>query len=863
MNRNRRISFMIALGLLITILIGINAWQTTDRLIELNNWVVHTHRVLNKTQRLLALLTNMDNDLRSYLLSENLYFKADFERTSREMSQQLKNLKTLSVNNPVQFKRLQLLDTLFQVKLDRSRTLFQTNGIAPGKARLDSIERFLNISSNFYQVLKATESYENVLLETREAQSKRSVSYATISNLIGAIAALLMILWAIYVLYRSLQKSNQLNQKLTESDQQTKKLLEAVPVPIVIVDREGKFYYANQAAYQLFDNLLVFDQYNRTVNRDHLFRFPDGVPYPPEERPTYRALQGESVQVDDLELRVNGKVIHLLSSATPVYDAQGELQYVITSSIDLSDRVQSQTRLQEAKKIAEKAAKIKEDFLANMSHEIRTPLNAMLGFSELMETTALDKDQREYLGLIRTAGKNLLTIVNDILDISKLEAGMIKLESIPFSIQMLTASLRAMCQAAVADKGLQLTVKIAPDLPDFFLGDPTRLTQILLNLLNNAIKFTKQGSVSLFVEKGEPSTAERVMVRFIIEDTGIGIAEDVLPAIFERFQQADDFTTRYYGGTGLGLNIVKALTELQGGSVLVSSTVGQGSRFTIEIPYPVAEQQFSLTQPILSAMAPIEGDVWVLVVEDNLMNQKLAVQVLKRLGYHVQVADNGQKALAMLAEAAFDIILMDLQMPVMDGYETTRQIRTALKSTVPIIAMTAHALPSEQEECLKAGMNDFLPKPFQLEELQLLMRKYISANRLVRATSSDAPITTPSSAQFSIEPLLNAVGNNIELATELIDIYLDETPQGMDALQEALHQRDVEAIKRLIHTQQVHTKMLGMHEATRLILEAEALIRENKGIEDIQPLVEQYIREVKAVLPQLTQYIQTSVDGEV
>ncbi|WP_240543809.1 response regulator [Spirosoma foliorum] len=858
MNQNRRISFMVALGLLITILIGLNARQTIYRLIGVNNWVVHTYQVLNKTQRMLALLTTMDNDLRGYLLSNNLYFKADFEKNSREMSQLLKRVQSLTSDNPIQTKRLQSLNALFHTKLVRSHSLFKTGVIKQGKAHLDSIDYFLTISSQFYQVLKATESYENVLLETRVAQSERSASYATLSNLVGAIAALVMILWAIYVLYQSLQKSNRLNQKLAESEQQTKKLLDAVPVSVVIVQQDGQFYYANQAARKLMNNGRETGEDTVMIAPGELFRFPDGEPYPLEQRPTYRALQGEATQVDDLELRVNGNVIQLLSTASPVYDIEGNLRYVITSSIDISERVKSQKHLQEAKKLAEKAAKIKEDFLANMSHEIRTPLNAMLGFSELLEGTVLNQDQQEFIGLIRTAGKNLLTIVNDILDISKLEAGMIKLESIPFSIPMLTGSIWSMCQASATDKGLQLIVKADPELPPVLLGDPTRLTQILLNLLNNAIKFTKQGSVTLHVELGRQASTESVRARFIVQDTGIGIAPTVLPTIFDRFQQAEDFTTRYYGGTGLGLSIVKALVELQGGSVAVTSTPGEGSQFIVEIPYLIAKEQMSVNPQPVSTTTPIGENVRVLVVEDNLMNQKLALQVLKRLGYEAQVAGDGQQALDLLKENTVDIILMDLQMPVMDGYETTRQIRSRLNSAVPIIAMTAHALPSEQEECLKVGMNDFLPKPFQLHELQTLLRNYLFTKVPISTTSSGYKPTSLSNTNFSVEPLLQAVGNDRKLALDLLEIYLEETPPTIDQLQLALHEQDIAEIKRIIHTQQVHTKMLGLSEATRLILATEAQVRTEKGMMSITPLVEDYIKEVNAVLPQIRQYVQTA-----
>lgn len=848
---------MVAFGLLITVLVGINAHQTTQQLIKMNNWVVHTHLVLNKTQRVVALLTNLDNDLRGHLLSKNPYFKTDFDRNAREMTDQLNGLQTLIIDNPVQQKRLRDLNGLFHDKLIRSRSLFKEDAIKNGKARLDSIGLFMDISSRFYQVLKLAESYENVLLETRTAQSKQSADYATISSVVGSITAVAMIIWAMILLFQTLRKSDRLNQQLAESEQQIKTLLEAVPVSIVIVNRQGEFYYANGAAFQLFENLGQIGSYAEALQSLQLYRFPSGEPYPLEERPTYRALHGEAAQADDLEIRLNDKAVQILSSSSPVYDASGAVQYVITSSIDISDRVQSQQRLQDAKELAEKTAKIKEHFLANMSHEIRTPLNAITGFSDLLSNTMLDADQKEFVSLLRTASKNLLTIVNDILDVSKIEAGMIKLEAIPFSIYMLASSLKTMFKASAVDKDLKLVMDIEPGLPPVLLGDPTRLTQILLNLLNNAIKFTKQGSVTLRIGK-LAETTNSIQLRFDVEDTGIGIEPDILPHIFERFRQANDFTTRFYGGTGLGLNIVKSLTELQGGSVSVASRAGEGSRFTVEITYRIAEEQASpvMTQSIA---APISGErtIRVLVAEDNLINQKLIIQVLKRLGCQTQIADNGQKALDLLQNQPFDIVLMDIQMPVMDGYETTRYIRSKLKNSIPIIAMTAHALASEREECLKAGMNDFLPKPFQLEELRRLIHQYVPHEEPIYAAFGGDELAEHPSADFSPESLLAAVGDDTELASELLEIYLNQTPEDFSTLQEALDQQDLTTVGQLIHTQKVHTKMLGLDKATQLILDAETHIRAKKGGEEVRPLIEQYMAEVRAVLPAIDHYLKT------
>uniref|UniRef100_UPI003B3A89AD response regulator n=1 Tax=Spirosoma sp. TaxID=1899569 RepID=UPI003B3A89AD len=352
---------------------------------------------------------------------------------------------------------------------------------------------------------------------------------------------------------------------------------------------------------------------------------------------------------------------------------------------------------------------------------------------------------------------------------------------------------------------------------------------------------------------------DSVKARFTVADTGIGIEPAMLPRIFERFQQANDFTTRFYGGTGLGLNIVRSLTELQGGSVAVDSVLGEGSQFTVEITYQIAQEQFEQELTQLSAMPPPrERTVRVLVVEDNLINQKLILQVLKRLGYQTQIADNGEKALDLLQNNTFDIILMDIQMPVMDGYETTRHIRTKLKSSIPIIAMTAHALASEREECLKTGMNDFLPKPFQVDDLRRLMLKYLPNEELPYADTSAQETANPSTANFSVESLASAVGNDMDLATELLGIYLSETPEELENLKQALQEADLATAGRIIHTQKVHTKMLGMNEATRLILESEELIRSGKGKEAVAPLIAQYIAEVEAVLPAIRHYLTTN-----
>lgn len=489
-----------------------------------------------------------------------------------------------------------------------------------------------------------------------------------------------------------------------------------------------------------------------------------------------------------------------------------------------------------------------KQFLANMSHEIRTPLNAILGFSEMLETAPLNGEQKESLHYIRTAGKNLLTIVNDILDIAKIEAGMLPLESIPFSLSQLVDSIRTMILPAATDKNLMLVVETDPTLPAIVLGDPTRLTQILLNLLSNAIKFTKHGQVTARIDNVE-QTDELVRVRFSVQDTGIGMSSDILPHIFDRFRQANDFTTRYYGGTGLGLSIVKSLTEMQGGWVKVASVPDEGSCFTLEIPYKISTEVQDPIAGLSSEPSSPDGEyVKILVVEDNLINQKLALQVLKRLGYATQIAENGQQALDCLKTGKYDLVLMDIQMPVMDGYTATRQIRTTLQSNIPIIAMTAHALASEREQCLQAGMNDFIPKPFQIDELQRVMRKYTPAT-VKPSVSEVTSVPTKPDTGFSIKPLMSSVDNDAAFAAELLDLFLNQTTADLDLIAQAQAEHNINAISSLIHTQKVPIRTFGLTHISQLIDILERKIAADKDSTDIDELINQYVSMLKQEIP--------------
>lgn len=515
-------------------------------------------------------------------------------------------------------------------------------------------------------------------------------------------------------------------------------------------------------------------------------------------------------------------VIVLLSGA-------GLFWYIINR---IASQNQLIRQLDASEKKEREAAKIKENFLANMSHEIRTPMNAILGFTGLLQKKQLEPEAAEYVQTIRQSGENLLAIINDILDLSRIEAGMMRIEPAPFSVRSLVQSVETMFLEKTKEKGLLLTSAVEEQVPEILEGDAVRLTQILVNLIGNAVKFTQRGSISISIH-AEPLPPDRVNLFISVSDTGIGIEKDKLPSIFDRFRQAEDSITRKYGGTGLGLSIVKDLIDLQQGNITVLSEPGLGTRFQFNIPYKIP---FNAHAPELKMIKkdkdqPINGNVGVLVVEDNEINQSLMKHLLGSWQVRLDIASNGVEAIEKLREKKYDVILMDIQMPEMDGYTATQIIRKELKLATPIIAMTAHALAGEREKCLGYGMDEYISKPLREQELREMINRFAGmSTSLLSAT----PQRTLNGYQYiNLEYMQEISGGDKEYEQTVTAQFLEIVPADLENMRNAWKEKDLPALRRLAHTMKTSVSVMGLNSALEDILDQiefskdEMIIHEN------------------------------------
>ncbi len=521
------------------------------------------------------------------------------------------------------------------------------------------------------------------------------------------------------------------------------------------------------------------------------------------------------------------------------YDEEGNPTHMLGTMQDVTERKKNKQELIKAKDLAEELLNIKGDFLSNMSHEIRTPLNAILGFTRLLKETDLNEEQNEMLEAINFSGKNLLVIVNDILDFSKIEANKMTFEGVLFSMNEAVKSALHLLILKAEEKNIDLVFSVDSSISDQLKGDPTRLNQILINLIGNAIKFTEKGSVVLDVKliSDKPTFSE---IEFVVTDTGIGIAREKLDSIFESFNQASNDTNRKFGGSGLGLTITKKLIELQGGNIKVESELYKGSKFSFTLFFEKVQNKVSQEQPTENLFS-INSDFLVgkkiIMAEDILINQLLVSKIFQKWNCQLDIVNDGKEVVHQLSNEEYDLVLMDLQMPIMDGYEATKLIREEKESQIPIIALSAHASRTEKEKCLNYGMNALVSKPIDEEVLLFEMYKWlvgIKENEIIKITEVELNEDTTSNSIINFAYLDSVTKGDKDFVNDLIELVSIEMPKLLERISDFYDENNAESFKKEIHKLKSSITIFGVARGKELIYEMETEISETHSLDNIE-----------------------------
>ena len=594
-----------------------------------------------------------------------------------------------------------------------------------------------------------------------------------------------------------------MEELLRQREDDLRNVLDNMPAMIGYWDRNFRNRFGNRAYIEWFgiDPADMPGKHIREVIGEE--RYELNLPY------MEAALRGETQVFERAIPTPDGSgVRYSQASYIPdIHDGTARGFYVLVTDI---------TQVKEAERAADAASRAKSQFLANVSHEIRTPMNGIMGLTHLALQKELTPQLREYLERIDSSAHSLLGILNDILDISKIEAGMLTMERAPFDIRESLRRVSGLAAAPAEQKGIALSMIVGDDVPRVLTGDPLRLEQVLLNLLGNAVKFTEQGSVTLAVAvDGRNQDSGKVVLRFSVQDSGIGIRSEDMESIFEPFAQSDSSATRKYGGTGLGLSICSNLVRMMHGDLAVESRHGTGSTFSFTAEFGLDAAEFadgsSAAPPEPASLREIMDGRRVLLVEDNLINRQVAREMLQATGLAVDIAENGEQALQILSGSAanYDLVLIDIQMPVMDGYEATRRIRRHWdRDVLPVIAMTAHAMSDDRQRCIEAGMNDYLSKPIVPATLYTLIATWIPAGKRTQGAPLQQQVSVPPQraslpdrfAGIDLGAVMERVDDNIPLVMELFQELDKEARAKRELIGAALDSGDVASLRRFLHT---------------------------------------------------------------
>jgi PAS domain S-box-containing protein len=629
----------------------------------------------------------------------------------------------------------------------------------------------------------------------------------------------------------------EMEQALRESEARFRSAFDYAPIGIGMVCPEGRFIKVNHA----FCRIVGYSEEELLKLDITAITHPDDVAHSLEL--ISRALEGEvdSHQLEKRYIHKNGHPVWIQLNVCPVRNVLGQTLYMIGQIQDITDRKIAEEQLRKSKEAAESAASAKAEFLATMSHEIRTPMNAVLGMATLLGETSLSEEQRELVATIRSGSSTLLGIINDILDFSKIEFGRMELDNQPIELKSCIEESFALFTQKAGEKGVRLSLRIEPEVPMIIMSDSTRLRQILVNLVGNAMKFTDHGEISVIVKKiAETGQENEIELQFSVCDTGCGIPEDKLQLIFDSFTQVAPATSRKYGGTGLGLAICNRLVQLMGGRIWAESSFEEGSSFHFSIRtqvVPWTPVQVPVTWVEHSGFArqyPLE----IVVAEDNPTNQKLIMHILRQLGYQPTLVESGLGVLDLQKRQDFDLILMDIQMPEMDGLEATRRLIEQVpdaESRPVIVAMTAFGLSEDRQKCLSAGMDDYISKPLSTEQIrEVLSRWYFKRQASVFRKHQQ----TASPLHFvDVTLLMSRINHEQTILEELATLFSEDADKLLHQMREAVRHQDWPALARAAHELKGASLVVGATGLQTLAGELERKAKQNER-ENLEPFLE-------------------------
>lgn len=604
-----------------------------------------------------------------------------------------------------------------------------------------------------------------------------------------------------------------IQQEVIESEKKYRDVIDHSLAIITTHDIEGRFITVNPVVGKIYG-------YNDEEMIGHfLYEF-----IPDEDKQLFQENYLNKILTEKVSSGIfrvkskQGEIIYTLYNNF-LKEEPGKEPYVIGFAVDITDRVKAEKELKIAKKVTEEMVQTKQNFLANMSHEIRTPMNAIMGMSRQLEKTNLDPRQQGYLETITAASENLLIIINDILDLSKLEAGKLSLEKIGFEPRLVVSHVMQVMMHKAEEKGLILSNSYCDQrLCPILVGDPYRINQVLLNLVSNSIKFTETGGVDISC-KIISENLQQQQVEICVKDTGIGMAPSFVENLFQKFSQEDESVARRFGGTGLGMSITKQLVDLMGGQILVQSKKGEGTDIRVRFSLDKGNEKDLPQKNISPVNAGILKGKKILVVDDNEMNRLVAETILREYGVLVSEATNGEEATALLASENFDLVLMDIQMPVMNGLDATVFIRKELKSSIPVVALTANAIRGENEKCFAAGMNDYLSKPFEENQLIQIVAQWLEEkNPTVQPANKDSKINIP---LFNLSKLRDIAKGNDAFINKMLQLFIEQGHATMMEIKAACAAGDLDKVRSAAHRIKPSLDSLGINSLKEDILNIE------------------------------------------